>query len=78
MEMDCLFERAQYEGTRGHSCKLAVPLSRTEVGRRRFGARAGVLEIWNSLPARAMEVSTVQSFKRILDQHLGEKLFEVV
>ena len=78
MEMDCLFERAQYEGTRGHSCKLAVPLSRTEVGRRRFGARAGVIEIWNSLPARAMEVSTVQSFKRILDHHLGEKLFEVV
>ena len=51
-EMEPLFERAQYVGTRGHSCKLAVPVSRSEVGRRRFGARRNILELWNSLPGR--------------------------
>ena len=77
-EMNSLFERAQYAGTRGHSCKLAIPVSRTELGRRRFGARREVVELWNSLPGSAMEVSTVESFKRILDQHLGDKLYDVL
>ena len=78
MEMNSLFERAQYVGTRGHSCKLAIPVSRTEVGRRCFGARREVIELWNSLPGSAMEISTVESFKRILDRQLGDKLYEVL
>ena len=78
VEMEPLFERAQYVGTRGHSCKLAVPVSRSEVGRRRFGARRNILELWNSLPGRAMQVATVESFKRILDQHMGNRLYDVL
>ena len=73
-----ILERAQYTGTRGHQLKLAVPISHTEVGRRRFGAKRETIEIWNSLSDAVVECTSVETFKRKLDNHLGDKLFSTV
>ena len=73
-----ILERAQYTGTRGHQFKLAVPVSHTEVGRRRFGAKSETVGIWNSLPGAVAECTSVEAFKRKLDEHLGDKLYSTV
>ena len=73
-----ILERAQYAGTRGHEYKLAVPVSRSEVGRRRFGARRDTIEIWNSLPSTVVESNSIDTFKRLLDIQLDDKLYKTV
>ena len=40
-------------GTRGHNFKLSIPVCRSELGRRTFGAR--VVRVWNSLPSQVVE-----------------------
>ena len=74
--LSSVFEMANPVGTRGHNYKLAIPICRTEVGRRTFGVR--VVNIWNSLPADVVEASSLDTFKRGLDAHLGEVLYSVV
>ena len=73
-----VLERAQYTRTRGHQFKLAVPVSHTEVGRRRFGARRETIDIWNSLSSAVVECDSVESFKRKLDGQMGDKLYGTV
>ena len=73
-----ILERARYAGTRGHQFKLAMPVCHTEVGRRRFGARRETIDIWNALPAAAVECTGIDTFKRKLDAHLGDRLFSTV
>ena len=70
-----LFEMARSVGTRGHSFKMSVPVCRSEVLRRSFGVRRVML--WNSLPSSVVETSSVGTFKRLLDEFLGDTLFGV-
>ena len=70
-----LFEMARSVGTRGHSFKMSIPVCRSEVLRRSFGVRRVIL--WNSLPSKVVEASSVGTFKRLLDEFLGDMLFGV-
>ena len=71
-----LFEMARGERTRGHQFKLAVPICRSELGRRTFGVRS--VRIWNSLPSTLVELTSVDSFKRGLDVFLGDELYRFI
>ena len=68
-----VFERARYERTRGHRFKLVVPACRSELRRRMFSVRC--VSVWNSLPARVAETSSIDGFKKGLDLFLGDLLF---
>ena len=70
-----LFEMAQNVGTRGHSLKMSIPICRSEVMRRSFGVRR--VTLWNSLPSGVIEALSVTTFKRLLDDFLGDTLFRV-
>ena len=59
-------------GTRGHNFKLSIPVCRSELGRRTFGAR--VDRVWNSLPLQVVEAATVESFQTRLDSIVIEDL----
>ena len=71
-----VFEMARSVGTRGHSLKMSVPVCRSEIRRRTFAVRRVLL--WNSLPADVVETTSLSTFKRRLDQFLGERLYETV
>ena len=71
-----IVELANNVGTRGNVFKLAVPITRTEMGRRKFGAR--VVFEWNSLPTSVVELCNISTFKKKMDEALGDKLFEIV
>ena len=60
--------------TRGHSLKLYVPDRSGDVRSRFFSVR--VLEVWNKLPEHVVSSSSIDVFKRGLDQYLGPLLFE--
>ena len=68
-----VFERSRFERTRGHRFKLVVPTCRSELRRRMFSVRC--VSVWNSLPARVAEASSIDSFKKGLDLSLGDLLF---
>ena len=70
-----IFERRAHEATRGHQFKLSVPRCRTELRRRFFNVRC--VSIWNSLPAEAVEKSSVDSFKTFLDTRLCDNFYAV-
>lgn len=71
-----MFELARNVGTRGHRYKLAVPVCRSEVGRRTFAVR--VVGAWNALPSRVVEAGNVESFKVMLDAALKDKFFSIL
>ena len=68
-----VFERARYGRTRGHRYKLVVPACRDDLKRRMFAVRA--VGMWNGLPADVVESSTLDSFKKGIDEFLGDSLF---
>ena len=74
VNLDRLFLRARYEGTRGHGLKLSMTRSSTELGRRQLGSRC--VFPWNALPADAVESDSLNAFKRKLDAELGESLYQ--
>ena len=71
-----VFEMARSVGTRGHSLKMSIPVCRSEMRRRTFGVRRVLL--WNSLPADVVQTTCLTTFKRRLDEFLGERLYETV
>ena len=71
-----MVELANNVGTRGNVFKLTVPIARSEMGRRKFGAR--VVYAWNALPTAVVEIAKVKTFKRRLDEILGDQLFDVI
>ena len=73
-DLASLFELSGYGATRGHRLKLNVPICHTEVFRRTLAVRR--VTVWNGLPAEVVDCDSVVSFKRGLDVHLGDKLFE--
>ena len=56
-----LFELAMDVGTRVSNFKLAIPVCRTDMGRRSFVVR--VVTHWNSLPSSVVETNTITAFK---------------
>jgi len=60
------FHFADDSRTRGHNLKLTKTHSKCDIRLHFFAVR--VLNRWNSLPQQAVEVSTVNSFKRHLDK----------
>ena len=70
-----MFEMARDVGTRGHSLKMSIPVCRSEMLRRSFAVRR--VALWNSLPPNIVGASSINTFKRLLDDFLGDKLFEV-
>ena len=73
-QLSGLFLRANQGRTRGHSLKIFVPHHSTDIRGRFFSVR--VIGIWNSLPEVVVSAQSIQSFKRLLGQFLGNRLFE--
>ena len=69
-----LFKCSTDGRTRGHSKKIFRPRHFTDVRSRFFSIR--VIDLWNSLPEVVVSAQTVQSFKRHLEQCLGNRLYE--
>ena len=55
--------------TRGHSLRIKGRPFKTEVRKNFFTQR--VVNLWNSLPQRAVEAKSLDGFKRELDRALG-------
>ena len=60
--------------TRGHSSKLFVPRCFTEIRARFFSVR--VVDIWNGLPEHVVSAQSIEVFKRLLHNALGQRLFD--
>ena len=71
--LSSMFMLAPRVGTRGHSFKLAVPSSFSDLRRRFYSVR--VVSLWNNLPSRVAESCSLGAFKSGLWDSLGEYLF---
>ena len=71
-----LLERHSHVSTRGHGLKLSIPLCRGEVRRRCWGVRS--VSVWNSLPTDVVQSVSLETFKKRLDQFMGERFYETV
>ena len=69
-----LFTLAPRIGTRGHKFKVNHIRAQTDVHKRSFSVRCA--ELWNSLPDRVVSEDNLQTFKLMLNDALGEALFE--
>ena len=72
--LESMFEREFHSATRGHNFKLSNPLCHSEARRRFLNSR--VVGVWNSLPAAVVDCETVESFKVMLDHHMGERFYD--
>ena len=71
-----LFERNFHSTTRGHSCKISIPICRGELRRRFWSVRC--VNVWNGLPEEVVEASSLSGFKRLLDVHMGVQFYDTV
>ena len=71
-----LFQLAPDMRTRGHPFKLLMPACNTDIRRRFFGARC--VRLWKSLPTYVVESDSLDAFKGLLAEFLGDVLFEFV
>ena len=74
ISVDDLFKLSPCITTRGHSRKISVPKSKSDLRHRFFAVR--VVKEWNSLSAETVEANTLAKFKRLLLIDLGQKLYE--
>lgn len=73
LDPESLFTRSTYMATRGHTDKLQVQHSNTELRRRFFCNR--VVTDWNSLPLTAINAESVNAFKAALDKHWASQKY---
>ena len=71
-----MFQLAPQRGTRGHSLKIFVPSSRTDIRKRFFNVRC--ISVWNSLPESVVAAPTVTVFKKLLEKAISKELFMYV
>ena len=71
-----LFDMQSHTATRSNGFKLAIPRCRTELRRRFWNVRC--VQTWNGLPSEIVQARTVDSFKRKLDNHVGNLFFSTV
>ena len=69
-----LFELVGNDRTRGHSRKMFKPRHSTDVRSRFFSLR--IIDLWNSLPDEVVSAQSLTTFKRLLEIHLGPRLYE--
>ena len=74
--LDVMFQVAPCHGTRGHPLKLSVPRCNTDLRKRSFAVRR--IGVWNGLPQTVVLSSSLNVFKRVLSEHLGDKLYDYV
>ena len=72
--LDGLFSRVGIGRTRGHSLKIFVPHHSTDV--RGCFFLLLIISTWNSLPDIVVAAKSIQSFKHLLEQFLGQRLYE--
>ena len=73
-QLNGIFSRADFSRKRGHNLKICVPHHSTDVRGRFFSLR--VISTWNSLPEIVVSAQSIQSFKYLLEQFLGHRLYE--
>ena len=71
LDSERMFPMAGEPRTRGHSLRIRGKPFRTEMRKNFFTQR--VVGLWNSLPQRAVEASSISIFKRELDIFLQAK-----
>ncbi|MEL7427573.1 MAG: reverse transcriptase family protein [Bacteroidota bacterium] len=71
-----MFERQFHRSTRGHSCKLSLPVCHSDTLRRFLTVRS--VEVWNSLPVEVVEAQTIYAFKSGLDRHMHQQFFATI
>ena len=64
----------QRAATRGHCFKIAHVRTQTDVRKRAFAVRC--IEAWNSLPDHVVSETDFTTFKRLLADSLGERLYD--
>ncbi|KAI8483388.1 hypothetical protein Bbelb_388510 [Branchiostoma belcheri] len=67
IQLESFFKKRTEGSTRGHSCKLEVPLAKGRVRRQSFSVR--VVRDWNSLPQAVIDSESVNEFKTNLDKY---------
>ena len=60
--------------TRGHRYKIAHVRTQTDVRRRAFAVRC--IEAWNALPDHVVTETDFKTFKRLLADSLGDRLYD--
>ena len=61
---------------RGHGLKLFMPRSNLEIRRRSFAVRT--ISEWNNLSTETVMAQSLDTFKRLLQRDLGQRLYEIV
>ena len=74
--MSDIFLLTPRRGTRGHCYKIFIPTVQTDVRKRFFNVRC--VSVWNSLPQYVVSAPSLSSFKKLLENSLGDVLFEYV
>ena len=72
-ELLMTLDQQSHASTRGHPFKLAIPRCRTDLKRRFFNVRR--VQLWNSLPASAVNLGGLDAFKNFLDSALAETFY---
>ena len=73
---DKFFTRAINSATRGYNFKLHPLRSRLDVRSKFFSQR--IVADWNSLPSEVVNATSIDSFKKQLDDHWWDKRFKTV
>ena len=68
-----MFQLPSDNRTRGHRLKLFYPSVNTDVRKRFFSVRR--VHLWNSLPALAVCAPALNTFKRMLNEHIHDILY---
>ena len=71
-----LLDLQSHSATRTNGYKLAVPRCYTEARRRFWSVRC--VGRWNALPAGVVQAPTVETFKRKLDEYVGDLFYKTV
>ena len=66
-----LFRRREFNKTRGHSLQLEEKRFNLKLRRGFFTVRAA--RMWNSLPQAVVSAGSIDSFKKLLDNHLNDR-----
>jgi hypothetical protein len=69
------FNKAQYNGTRGHSNKLFKSRCKSELRKNSFSQR--IIEDWNSLTESIVSAESIDSFKAKVDKHWKNDWYKI-
>ena len=69
-----IFAMAPLHTARGHNMKIYYPSVSSDTRKRFFSVR--IIDRWNSLPSEIVETTDISMFKRKLENHLGDLLYE--